>query len=111
MDRIAHQRITPSLGVTLERTIDLAQKVASDEFQLLQVEVHDRVSDAVRSGAWFGFGALCLVIAWIVAWAAAVVALEGRFSLETRLGMLAILQFVIGAALIGFGMRSRDVGR
>ena len=106
-DRSVHQPIVPSLGVTLGRTIDLAQRVATDELRLLQLESQGRVSDAMRGGAWIGFGALCLAVAWVVAWAAAVVALEGRFSLEARLAMLALSQFALGAVLVGFGLRRR----
>ena len=90
MDHSVQQPIAPSLGATLGRTIDLAQQVATDELRLLQLDSQDRVSDAMRRGVWIGFGALCLAVAWVVAWAAAVVALEDRFSLEARLAMLAI---------------------
>jgi len=105
MDRSVPPPIVPSLGATLGHTLDLAQQVATDELRLLQLESHDRVSDAMHRGAWLGFGALCLAIAWVAAWAAALVALEGSFSLEARLAMLAISQFALGTALIGFGRR------
>jgi hypothetical protein len=81
--------------------------VATDELRLLQLDSQDRVTDSIRGGVWIGFGALCLAFAWIVAWAAAAVALEGQFSLEVRLGMLAIAQLAIGAALVRFGLRGR----
>ena len=100
-------RLPPSLGAALGHTIDLAQQVATDELRLLQLESQDRVSDAMHRGMWIGFGALCLAIAWVAAWAAAVVALEDRFSLEARLAMLAILQFAFGTALVRFGLRRR----
>ena len=109
MDQRVQQPIAPSLGVTLGRTIDLAQQVATDELRLVQLESQDRVIDSIRGGAWIGFGVLCLTVAWVVAWAAAVVALEGRFSLEARFAMLAIFQLVLGAVLIGYGRRSRPV--
>ena len=108
MDRSVHQPIKASLGATLGRTVDLAQQVATDELRLLQLDSQDRVSDAMRGGVWIGFGALCLAVAWVVAWAAAVVALEGRFSLEARLAMLAVSQFALGAVLVGLGLRSRS---
>ena len=108
MDRSVQQPIAPSLGASLERTLDLAQRVATDELRLLQLDSQDRVSDSMRGGVWIGFGALCLAVAWVVAWAAAVVALEDRFSLEARLAMLAIAQLALGAALVGFGLRSRS---
>ena len=42
------------LGVTLGRTIDLAQQVAIDEFRLWQLELQDRVGEAVRRGVAIG---------------------------------------------------------
>lgn len=109
MNRTVHPPIAvaPSLGVTLGRTIDLAQQVATDELWLLQLESRDRVSDALRRGAWIGFGALLLAVAWV----AAVAALEDRFSLEARLAMLAISQFALGMALVGIGLRGRSAAR
>ena len=107
MDRSLHRPIAPPLSITLGRTIDLAQQVVIDEFRLWQLELQDRLSDAMRRSVWIGFGALCLAVAWVAAWAVAVVALEGRFSLEARLAMLAISQLGLGALLIWFGLRSR----
>ena len=111
MDRRACPPIAPSLGATLGRAIDLAQQVATDEIRLLQIESHEFFDDAMRRGAWIGFGALCLAVAWIGAWAAAVVALDDRFSLEARLAMLAIAQFLLGAALLARGLRRRADAR
>ncbi len=96
------------MGVALERTIDLAQRLASDEFRLLQLDSQDRVNDAMRGGVWIGFGAVCLVIAWVVACAAAVVALGPWLSLEARLALLAIAQLALGSALVRFGLRRRS---
>ncbi len=107
MDSRAVSPIAPSLGAALERAIDLARQVATDEVRLLQIESHERLDDALRRGAWIGFAALCLSVAWVGAWAAAVVALEDRFSLEARLAMLAIAQGGLGAALLARGLRRR----
>lgn len=109
MDHRVQAPTAPSMGAAFGRTIDLAQQVATDELRLVQLESQDRVIDSIRGGAWIGFGVLCLTVAWVVAWAAAVVALENRFSLEARLGMLAILQLALGAVLIRYGLRSRPV--
>lgn len=109
MDRSVQQPITPSLGAALGRTIDLAQQVATDELQLVQLKAQDRVIDVIRSAAWIGFGALCLAVAWVAAWIAAVVALEDRFSLAARLAMLAISQLALGGVLVGWGLRNRQV--
>jgi hypothetical protein len=97
------------MAAAFGRTIDLAQQIATDELRLVQLESQGRVMDSIRGGAWIGFGVLCLTVAWVVAWAAAVVALESRFSLEARLAMLAIFQLVLGAVLIGYGRRSRPI--
>jgi hypothetical protein len=107
MDPSLQKPTASSLGTSLERTLDLAQRVATDELRLLQLDSQDRVSDAMRGGVWIGFGAFCLAIAWLVACAAAVVALGDRFSLESRLALLAITQFALGTALVWFGLRGR----
>ena len=100
-------RIDPSLGATLGRTIDLVQQVATDELRMLQLDSQDRVSDGMHRAAWIGFGAVCLVFARFVAWAAAVVALEHWLPLEVGLAMLAISQLAIGTVLVGYAPRSR----
>ena len=101
------QRLAPPpIAVSLERTIDLAQQVAVDEFRLWKLELQERLGDAVRRGLSIGFGAICLMVAWVVAWAAAVVALEPWFSLEARLLMLAISQLLLGAGAVWFGLRN-----
>ncbi len=105
MDSRIHARVAPSLGSALGRAIDLAQQVATDEVRLLQIESQERVSGALRRGAWVGFGALCLAVAWIGAWAAAVVALEDQYSLQVRLALLAIVQCALGALLLARGLR------
>ncbi|MCX5740435.1 MAG: hypothetical protein NTZ61_18435 [Proteobacteria bacterium] len=107
MDSSTDSPIAPSLGAAFGRAIELAQQVATDEVRLLQIESHERVGDAMRRGAWIAFGALCLAVAWIGAWAAALVALEDRFSLEARLAMLAISQVLLGASLLAHGLRRR----
>ena len=109
MDQRVQQPTASSLGATLGRTIDLAQQVATDELRLVQLESQDRVIDSLRSGVWVGLGVFCLAVAWVVALAVAVVALEDRFSLEARLAMLAISQFALGAVLVAYGRRSRPV--
>lgn len=105
--RIQPQPLEPSLGATLGRTLDLAQSVATDELRLLQLESKEFVGDAVRSGVWIASGAFCLMLAWIAGSAAAVVALAGQLALEARLGLLAIVQLVLGAALVALGLRHR----
>jgi len=104
----AYPRSEPSLGATLERTIDLAQRVAKDELRLLQLESHERIHEVFRRGAWLALGAVCLVVAWIAGWAAAVVALAEYFSLEVRFAMLALAQLGLGFALLWHGLRNRD---
>jgi hypothetical protein len=103
--------ISPSLGVTLGRTLDLAQRVAIDRLRLWQLELRARESGAARCGAAIGFGALCLAVAWVAAWAAALVALEPWLSLETRLVMLATAQLALGAFSVWAGLRSRRAVR
>jgi hypothetical protein len=103
--------IAPPLTVSLERTLDLAQRVAIDELRLWQLELQERLVEALRRGVAIGFGALCLTVAWVVAWAAAVVALEPWLSLEARLSMVAISQLLLGGLAIGFGLRSRRTAR
>lgn len=107
MDRMLQQPTEPSLGATLGRTLDLAQRVATDELRLLQLESKELVSDALRGGVWIMGGAFCLAVAWVVGSAAAVVALEDRLPLEARLALLAIAQLALGASLVGFGLRRR----
>ena len=110
MDSRAYWPIRRSLGATLGRAIDLAQQVATDEVRLLQLESREHIDEAMRRGAWITVGALCLAVAWISAWAAAFVALEDRVSPVSRLAMLAIAQFLLGAALFARGLR-RGVDR
>ena len=108
MDSRAPSPFDTSLGATLGRAMDLAQQVAADELQLLQIETHERVGGALRRSVWIGAAAFCLAIAWIAAWTAALVALEGRYSLEARLTMLAVSQFGLGAFLLALGLRGRS---
>jgi len=100
-------RTEATLGATLARTLDLAQRVATDELRLLQVESERRVEAIARRGAWFGFGALCLLLAWLALAAAAVVALEPVLPLAARLGLLAASQAALGVTFVWIGLRAR----
>lgn len=103
-----HPRFEASLGVTLGRAMDLAQRVAADELRLLQLESQERAGHALRRAAWMGLGATCLLVAWAAAWAAGFVALEDVFALEQRLALLALAQLGVGFLLLRAGMRRRD---
>ena len=103
---ISHR--APSFGASVGLTLDLAQRVAADELRLLQLESQERIASVARRGAWLAFGALCLLIAWVGLLAAAVVALEGRFSLELRLLGMALSQLLLGAVLVAYGLRDRS---
>jgi hypothetical protein len=92
---------TPSFG----RAIDLAQRVAVDELRLLQLETREQMERWLRRTLWVAAGVLSLALAWLALVAAAVVALEGRMPLEVRLGLVAGCQAVLGAALVGLGVR------
>jgi hypothetical protein len=103
---ISHR--APSFGASVGQTIDLAQRVVADELRLLQLESQERIQSAARRGAWLAFGALCLLIAWVGLLAAAVVAFEGRLSLELRLLGMALSQLLLGAGLVAYGLRDRS---
>jgi len=89
----------------LGRALDLAERVAADELRLLQLESREHVEQALRRAGWIAAGVFCLCVAWLGLLAAAVVALEGRLSLEARLGALAASQAVLGAALLALCAR------
>jgi len=100
--------IGPSLGTSLGRAFELAQRVAGDEVRLLQLESHDFLRGTLRRSIWIGVGLFCLMVAWLGLLAAAVIALEPRFSLEVRLALLALLQAAAGAALVAWGARGGE---
>jgi hypothetical protein len=99
-------RAEPTVGATVARTLDLAQRVAAGELRLLQLESERRVEALARRGAWVGFGALCLLLAWLALAAAAVVALEPYLPLAARLGLLAASQALLGVAFFWIGLRA-----
>jgi len=102
------KRIEPSLGASLGRAFELAQHVAGDELRLLQLESHEFVRGILLRSVWVGVGLFCLMIAWLALLAAAVVALEPRFSLEARLALLALFQGAAGGALVAWGARGGE---
>ncbi len=89
----------------LARALELAQRVAVDELRLLQLETREQMERSLRRELWIAAGVFSLALTWLILLAAVVVALEGRVSLEARLGLLAGSQAVLGAALIAFGLR------
>jgi Putative Actinobacterial Holin-X, holin superfamily III len=97
--------IEPSLGTSLGRALELAQRVAGDELRLLQLESQEFVRGTLLRSVWIGVGLFCLMIAWLALLAAAVVALEPRLSLEARLALLALFQGAAGGALVAWGAR------
>lgn len=107
-DTLPTLRSEPTIGATLARALDLAQRVATDELRLLRVESERRAEALVRRGAWIAIGALCLLLAWLALSAAAVVALEPHLPLATRLGLLAASQALLGAVLVWLGLRGRE---
>jgi hypothetical protein len=105
---IPYARVEPSVGSSLGRAFDAAQKLVVDELRLLQLESRETLQGVARRGTWLALGTFCLALAWLLLLAAAVVALEGRFPLETRLALVAGTQLVLGIALVGWGARRGD---
>lgn len=97
----------PSIGATLLRAVDLAQRVAVDEVRLIHLETKEQAQSFLRRGAWIAAGTLCLLLAWLGFFAAAVVVLEPYFSLAARLGLVAGSHAILGGALLGLGLRRR----
>lgn len=104
-------RRSPSLGDMVGRALDLAQRVATDEVRLLQLESHERVAEMARRAVWLGCGAACLAIAWTAASIAAVVALEDLFPLEIRLLVVGAFQALLGAGFVTAALRRRGERR
>lgn len=103
-------RIEPPLGASLERAIELARRVAVDEFELIKIDANERLKRGLRRGLWLGVAALGLLVAWLAALASLVVALEPYLALEARLALLAASQLVLGGVALVFALRSREHG-
>jgi hypothetical protein len=106
-DRLTLEPRPPSLAESIGRALDLAQSLAIDELRLLQVESQERLQEIARRGVWIAAGIFCLVLAWVGLLSALVVALEERLPLETRLGVVAGSQLVLGVVLLVSGLRRR----
>lgn len=104
-------RRSPSLGDMVSRALDLAQRVATDEVRLLQLESHERAAEMARRAVWLGCGAACLAFAWTAASIAAVVALGDRFPLEIRLLLVGAFQALLGAGCVMAALRRRGARR
>jgi hypothetical protein len=104
-----YTRHEPSFGDALARAFELAQRVARDEIRLLQLESQEKVQHAARRGGLLAFGGLCLLVAWLAACGAAIVALAPFVpDLAQRLGILAGVQLVLAAIVIAVALRQRD---
>jgi hypothetical protein len=101
----------PPLSSSLARALEIAQQLAADELRLLQIESREQLHAGLRRSAWLAAGALCGAIAWVALLSAVVVALDGRFSLEARLGGLALSQALIAVVLVACGLRRGGAGR
>jgi Putative Actinobacterial Holin-X, holin superfamily III len=97
-----------SIGATLLRAFELAQRVATDEVRLLHLESQERVNALMRRGAWVAAGSLCLLLAWLGVSAAAVVALAPYAPLEARLVLVAASEAALGGVLLYCGLRGRE---
>jgi Putative Actinobacterial Holin-X, holin superfamily III len=97
-----------TIGATLLRAFDLAQRVATDEVRLLHLETQDRVHSLLRRGTWVAAGSLCLLLAWLGLSAAAVVVLAPYASLAARLALVAASQALLGAVLMAIGLRNQE---
>jgi hypothetical protein len=104
-------RIEPPLGASLERAIELARRVAVDEFELIKIDASERLQRGLRRGLWLGVAALGLLVGWLAALASVVVALEPYLVLEARLALLAVSQLVLGGVALAIALRSREPGR
>ena len=94
-----------TIGATLLRAFDLAQRVATDEVRLLHLESQQSAHSLLRRGTWVAAGSLCLLLAWVGVSAAAVVVLAPYASLAARLALVAGSQALIGAVLVAVGLR------
>lgn len=98
----------PSLGGLLGRSVDLAQKVAVDEFRLLRIESRENTKSFLLRGAIAFVAGLCFLLAWVALCATVVVLLEPQITLAGRLGLIAGAHLVIGVALIVWARRDAE---
>jgi hypothetical protein len=99
--------IEPLLGASLDRVVDLSQRVLADRLDLFQLESRGWVEEAARSMGLFALGALNLSVGWLALLAAAVVAFDGILPLGPRLAIAGSVQVLVGASIVGWAARRR----
>jgi hypothetical protein len=104
-DHILSQGDVPPGEPSVAQTLDLAQRVAIDRLRLFQLDLETRVKQVALRTVWTGFGALCLLVAWLGVLGAAVFALSERMPLSSSLLLVAGSQLLIGVVLIAWGRR------
>jgi hypothetical protein len=100
-----------SIGDAFSRVVDLSQRVAVDQIQVIQVEAEERLAAVGRRVAVASAGAACLAASWLALVVALVVVLSNQFPLEECLlgvaGIHALLALIFFFTASRMGRRSR----
>ena len=89
-----------SLGDAFSRVMDLSQRVAVDQIQVIQVEAEERLAAAARRAVVAIIGAACLAVSWLALVGVVVWVLSDPFPLEACLLGVAGVHAFLGLALL-----------
>jgi hypothetical protein len=96
----AAHRPVPTVGDSIDRMVDAAQKVVGDEVTLFRAEVSSATTAALQSGATVLLATVMLAVGWVIAMMAAFQVLAPRTGSLAALAGLSGLNLVFGTLLL-----------
>jgi len=97
----------PSLPAALEKLASATQGVLTKRIDLVMLEVNEMVGVLVLRSALVGFGVLVALAAWFGGISALVLALAPSLSTAVHLGIFALINAVVGGAVIAYALRQQ----
>jgi hypothetical protein len=100
----------PSAPEAAERAVEAARGLLEDRLRLVKVQASSALRNGTAMAALLTAGAVFLLFAWVAASVALALALQRFLAPDASVACVALLNLVIGGALLLFGRRRAASG-
>ncbi len=95
----------PSIRTSLRRVSSLTASLVGDRLKLVELDLQDLASNALRGALWLTLASTAVLLAWGMLLALLVAALDQRLPLLESIAVVAAIQLVVTGLLVTTSIR------